>query len=105
MSNTKIFLENFFKFLIAFMKAVTSILWGIVFLLSIHPQLIRASPVPSGEISSHSSLDTLLDTIHNEKSFVVYALESYDASSFTFPLKEVKTEEFHGLDDACKAPM
>ena len=62
MSNTKIFLENLFKFLIAFIKAITSImnsptgiLWGIVFLLAVHPQLIKGSPVPSGEISSHSS--------------------------------------------------
>ena len=110
MSNTRIFLESFFKFLIVFMKAVTSImnsptgiLWGIVFLLALHPQLIRASPVPSGEINSHSSLNTLLETFQNEKSFVVYTLESYDASSFTFPLKEVKLEEFTGVDDACKA--
>ena len=110
MSNTRIFLESFFKFLIAFMKAVTSImnsptgiLWGIVFLLALHPQLIRASPVPSGEINSHSSLDTILETFQNEKSFVVYTLESYDASSFTFPLKEVKLEEFNGMDDACRA--
>ena len=109
-SNTKILLENLFKFLIAFIKAVTSImnsptgiLWGIVFLLAIHPQLIRGSPVPSGEISSHSSLDTMLETINIEKSFVVYSLESYDATSFTFNLREVKTEEFYGMDTACKA--
>ena len=110
LSNTKIFLDNLFNFLIAFIKAITSImnsptgiLWGIVFLLAVHPQLIKASPVPSGEISSHSSLDILLETINNEKSFVVYALESYDASSFTFPLDEVKTAEFNGIDTACKA--
>ena len=102
MSNTKIFLDNLFNFLIAFNKAITSImnsptgiLWGIVFLLAVHPQLIKASPVPSGEISSHSSLDILLETINNEKSFVVYAL--------TFPLDEVKTAEFNGIDTACKA--
>merc|ERR1712030_14728 len=109
-NNTKILLENLFKFLIAFIKALTSIinspsgiLWGIVLLLAIHPQLIRGSPVPSGEISSHSSLDTMLETINIEKSFVVYSLESYDATSFTFDLKEVKEEEFYGMDTACNA--
>merc|ERR1712030_228596 len=108
LSNIRIFLEEMFKFLIALMNAVTSImnsptgiLWGLVFLLALHPQFIQASPVHSGDINSHSSLDTLLNNFQTEKSFTIYALESYDASSFTFPLKEVKLEEFNGLDDAC----
>ena len=118
-SNTKIFFKELFNFLTAFMKSITGImnsptgiLWGIVFLLALHPQFIRASPVNPLEnseqvsatqvhISPHSPLDTLMKSFQHEKDFTIYAVESYDASSFTFPLKEIQKEEFNGLTDAC----
>merc|ERR1712105_389180 len=108
LSNTRIFLEELFKFLIALMNAVTSImnsptgiLWGLVFLLALHPQFIQASPVNSVDINYHSPLDTLMKNFQTEEDFTIYAVDSYDASSFTFSLKEIKMEEFNGLTDAC----
>merc|ERR1711905_19693 len=74
LSNTRIFLEEFFKFLIAFMneitgimKSPTGILWGLVFLLLVHPKFIHESPLNSLEIDNLSAkvsylspLDTLM---------------------------------------------
>merc|ERR1712030_39208 len=47
-SKTRIFVEEFFKFLIAFMKEITGIMksplgifWGLVFLLLVHPKFIH----------------------------------------------------------------
>merc|ERR1711984_76128 len=115
LSNTRIFLEEYFKFLIALMNAITGImssptgiLWGLVFLLLVHPQFIHASPVNSVEIGNHSAkvnylspLDTLMQNFQHEKDFTIYAVESYDAMSFTFSLEEIKMEEFNGMTDAC----
>ena len=94
------------------MSSPTGILWGLVFLLAFHPQFIRASPVNSVDISYHSPansmdinyhspLDTLMKNFQTEEYFTIYAVESYDASSFTFSLKEIKLEEFNGMTDAC----
>merc|ERR1712015_56736 len=114
-SNTRSFVEEFFKFLIAFMKEITGImksptgiLWGLVFLLLVHPKFIHGSPLNSLEIDNIpakvnylSPLNTLVQNFQQEKDFTFYTVESYDAMSFTFPLKEIKTEQFNGMTDAC----
>merc|ERR1712030_309587 len=114
-SNTKSFVEEFFKFLIAFMKEITGIMksplgvfWGLIFLLLVHPTLIHGSPLNSLEIDNMSAnvkhlspLDTLMQHFQQDEDFTIYTVESYDAMSFTFPLKEIKSEQFNGMTDAC----
>merc|ERR1712030_104621 len=114
-NKSKVFVEEFFRFLIAFMKEITGIMksplgifWGLVFLLLVHPKFIHGSPLNSVEINNVpakvnylSPLDTLVQNFQQEKDFTFYTVESYDAMSFTFPLKEIKTEQFNGMTDAC----
>ena len=102
--------ENIFKFLITFTNALfnllnspSGIIWGILIFLTLHTQMIKASPVSQNTVGSHSSLNTMMESLDQEKSFLLYAVESYDAMSFTVQVKEVKEGEFYGVNAACDA--
>merc|ERR1712030_223053 len=102
-SNTRSFVEELFKFLIAFIKEITGIMksplgifWGLVFLVLVHPKFIHGSPLNSLEINNISAkvnhlspLDTLVQNFQQ------------DAMSFNFPLKEIKTGQFNEMTDTC----
>ena len=109
-NTTKILVENIFKFLITFINAFfnllnspTGIMWGILILLTIQTQLVKASPVSSSDVNSHSSLNTMMESLGQDTSFILYSVKSYDAISFTIKLSEVKKEEFYGVNAACDA--
>ena len=107
-NTTKILVGNIFKFLITFTNALfnllnspSEIIWGILIFLTLHTQMIKASPVSQNAVGSHSSLNTMMESLDQEKSFLIYAVESYDAMSFTIQVKEVKEGEFYGVNAAC----
>ena len=65
--------------------------------------MANGTPVPSSDVNPQSSLSTMMDSLSHDTSFILYSVKSYDASSFTIQLSEVKEEEFYGLDAACSA--
>ena len=44
-----------------------------------------------------------MESLDQDKSFILYSVKSYDAISFTVQLSEVKEEEFYGVNAACDA--
>ena len=44
-----------------------------------------------------------MESLDQDKSFILYSVKSYDAISFTVKISEVKEEEFYGINAACDA--
>ena len=65
--------------------------------------MAKASPTFQNEVGPHSALDTMMESLNNKDSFLLYAVESYDAMSFIVQIKEVKEGEFYGVNAACDA--
>ena len=68
--------------------------------------MVKASPTSQNEVSPHSALDTMMESLNNKDSFLLYAVESYDAMSFIVQIKEVKEGQFDGLHPpAMQSPL
>ena len=109
LSTFKFLIKHTFNFLIAIitglftlMNSQKGIQWGFLALLELIT-LSHASPIAENDATSHTSLDTLINSLGPNPSFIMYSVKTLEANSFITRLNEVQQEEFYGIQSACEA--
>ena len=77
-------------------------MWGFLALFALIA-VTHGSPVVENDATTHTSLETLLNSLGPNPSFTIYSVKSFEASSFVTQLNEVQQEEFYGIELACDA--
>ena len=84
-------------------KSPTGIIWGVLALLAFQIAMSQATPISANDANTQTSLETMLNSLGPNPSFMLYSVKAMEASSFIIQLKEVQQEEFYGIDSACNA--
>ena len=97
------FINAFFNLMTTIFKSPTGIIWGVLALLAFHIAMSQATPISENDANTQTSLETMLNSLGPNPSFMLYSVKAMEASSFIIQLKEVQQEEFYGIDSACNA--
>ena len=97
------FITAYFNLMTTIFKGSPGILWGIIFLLAFQAAMSHASPTSTNDVSTQTSLTTMLKSQGPSSSFILYTVDAMEASSYTFQMDEIRQEGFTGLATSCSA--
>ena len=99
------FIIAYFNLMTTIFKDSPGILWGIIFLLAFQVAMSHATPTSTNDVSTQTSLTTMLNSQGPSPSFILYTVDAMEASSYTFQMNEIRQEEFTGLATSCSAKL
>ena len=97
------FITAYFNLMTTIFKGSPGILWGVLFLLAFQVAMSKATPTSTNDVSTQTSLTTMLNSQGPSPSFILYTVDAMEASSYTFQMDEIRQEEFSGLATSCSA--